>query len=545
MELCGDGAIGATEACDDGDTIDGDGCSAACTIEPDYVCNGVPSVCSNGTCAAPYIVSVFPYHLTGADFAQLDDDGSYGLGSGCATASGPDVGPDVVFAVDLFQGDTLTIAELGPAEVVLHVLEPSSCGPGVACAASADSPEIDGASYSATSSGPVYLAVELETNADFDIVIDIDPCGDGVMSGEQPCDDGNLVAGDGCSPSCEVEAGFDCSGAPSVCMPLPSASCQAPIVVSSTPFQFADPSNLVAYGDEAVFGLGSGCADVNSTPGAGADLVFQVDLAQGETVRLRELGNVNTVLHILSPGFCAEGVACVASATSPEATGIFYTATVPGPVYLVVEAAGVPDPTDSLDVRIDTWTCGDGVVEGLESCDDGDTSSGDGCSAVCDFETATAALLPTCSGTIYTYAPTTSLPVGVPDQPSAPLDLEFVVPQLGTVEKAAVRLSVTHLSPGQLDISLAGPGQPLPGTDLSSDNGSGGSDYTNTIFVDGVPKTISSGVAPFTGSYKPESPLSVYAGGTALGVWNLRIDDDTVGITGNVTFAGLALCIVP
>jgi cysteine-rich repeat protein len=545
MDVCGDGMVGPTEACDDGDASDGDGCSAACSIEMGYVCDGAPSACANGTCAAPFPVSVFPYHLTGTDFLQFDDSGNFGLGVGCEDADGVDEGPDVVFVVDLLQGDTVSIAELGGAQVVMHVFEPSTCGPTAACVASTDGPESGGTSYTATSDGSAYLGFELELNGVFDIVVDVDPCGDGATLGDQECDDGNLVAGDGCSSSCKLEPGYECAGQPSVCTVLPAASCQAPIVVSSTPFQFADPSNLVAYGNEAVFGLGASCTDVSSTPGAGADLVFRADLAQGETVRLRELGTVNTVLHILSPGLCAEGVACVESATSPEATGISYTATAAGPVYLVVEAAGVPDPTDTLDVRIDTWICGDGVVDGTESCDDGNATSGDGCSAACDFETATAALLPTCSGTIYTYAPTVSLPVAVPDDPFAPLDLQFVVPQLGTVEKAAVRVSVSHPTTGQLDISLAGPGQALPGTDLSSDNGSGGSNYTNTIFVDGVPKTISNGVAPFTGSYEPESPLSLYAGGTALGIWNLRIDDDTPGGAGNVTFAGLALCIVP
>jgi cysteine-rich repeat protein len=33
--------------------------------------------------------------------------------------------------------------------------------------------------------------------------------------------------------------------------------------------------------------------------------------------------------------------------------------------------------------------CGDGVVEGLEECDDGNTASGDGCSAHCTLESST------------------------------------------------------------------------------------------------------------------------------------------------------------
>lgn len=42
-------------------------------------------------------------------------------------------------------------------------------------------------------------------------------CGDGTIVGSETCDDLNLTAGDGCSALCAVEAGYTCSGAPSVC----------------------------------------------------------------------------------------------------------------------------------------------------------------------------------------------------------------------------------------------------------------------------------------------------------------------------------------
>ncbi len=42
MPRCGDGTLTTNEACDDGNTVDGDGCSAACTVEP------VPPPCGNG-----------------------------------------------------------------------------------------------------------------------------------------------------------------------------------------------------------------------------------------------------------------------------------------------------------------------------------------------------------------------------------------------------------------------------------------------------------------------------------------------------------------
>ncbi|MFY0566830.1 DUF4215 domain-containing protein [Archangium lansingense] len=41
----GDGVIHSGEPCDDGNTRNADGCSAACRIENGYECQGSPSVC--------------------------------------------------------------------------------------------------------------------------------------------------------------------------------------------------------------------------------------------------------------------------------------------------------------------------------------------------------------------------------------------------------------------------------------------------------------------------------------------------------------------
>lgn len=43
-------------------------------------------------------------------------------------------------------------------------------------------------------------------------------CGDGILLSTEECDDGNTVSGDGCSASCTIESGFQCSsGQPSLC----------------------------------------------------------------------------------------------------------------------------------------------------------------------------------------------------------------------------------------------------------------------------------------------------------------------------------------
>ena len=46
---CGNGDLDGTEACDDGNHTNGDGCSAACEVEECYNCAGEPSVCTPDT----------------------------------------------------------------------------------------------------------------------------------------------------------------------------------------------------------------------------------------------------------------------------------------------------------------------------------------------------------------------------------------------------------------------------------------------------------------------------------------------------------------
>lgn len=40
LPVCGNGVVGGEENCDDGNTQDGDGCTAACAVEPGFTCDG-------------------------------------------------------------------------------------------------------------------------------------------------------------------------------------------------------------------------------------------------------------------------------------------------------------------------------------------------------------------------------------------------------------------------------------------------------------------------------------------------------------------------
>ncbi len=103
-----------------------------------------------------------------------------------------------------------------------------------------------------------------------------------------------------------------------------------------------------------------------------------------------------------------------------------------------------------------------------------------------------------------------------------------------------VEISLNHTFDGDLEISLVSPsGTSL---DLSSDNGSLGDDYINTVFQDGAP-SITTGSAPFTGTFQPEGGTfaSTFAGEEVNGDWTLSICDDAGGDTGTLTDFSITL----
>ncbi len=100
----------------------------------------------------------------------------------------------------------------------------------------------------------------------------------------------------------------------------------------------------------------------------------------------------------------------------------------------------------------------------------------------------------------------------------------------GGIDDINVTLNIDHDRISTLNVSLIGP----DGTtiDLSSDNGGTGSDFINTTFDDEALIPINNGSASFTGSYKPEQPLSSYDGKNVHGKWILKIQDDAVNQPG-------------
>ena len=106
------------------------------------------------------------------------------------------------------------------------------------------------------------------------------------------------------------------------------------------------------------------------------------------------------------------------------------------------------------------------------------------------------------------------------------------ISEQGNVLDVNVNLTITHTYDGDLDIYLIGPNGYQ--VELSTDNGGSGDNYTNTTFDDEASLLITQGSAPFTGSFRPEQPLSNLDNIPVTGNWILKIYDDGSGDQGQL-----------
>ncbi|MFC1482417.1 DUF4215 domain-containing protein, partial [Myxococcota bacterium] len=159
-------------------------------------------------------------------------------------------------------------------------------------------------------------------------------CGNGVVEPGEVCDDGNLDACDGCSPTCFVE---ECGN--------------------------------------GVLDCGESCDDGNSLPGDGC----------GPTCLQEECGNAFLDPgEICDDGNVLDGDGCSSDCLSDESCGNgLVDMTVGEQCDEGANNSNAPNATCRIDCLVQR--CGDGILDDLQSevCDDGNQSSGDGCSADC------------------------------------------------------------------------------------------------------------------------------------------------------------------
>jgi Tol biopolymer transport system component len=105
------------------------------------------------------------------------------------------------------------------------------------------------------------------------------------------------------------------------------------------------------------------------------------------------------------------------------------------------------------------------------------------------------------------------------------------VPANQTVTDVTVSFNIQHTFDGDLLIDLIAPDGTV--VELVPPTGNPGQNFINTTFNDAGTTTIDvGGQAPYTGTFRPETPFSALFGKQVNGTWTLAIDDTTAGDTG-------------
>lgn len=164
-------------------------------------------------------------------------------------------------------------------------------------------------------------------------------CGNGQLTSDEACDDGNQVSGDGCDAEClEVEPGYSCA--------VEGQACRE-----------------VARCGDAFLSLTEQCDDGNTAAGDGCS----------ERCRVERGKKCEGVPSVCTDAVCGDG-----KVEGAESCDDGNTRPLDGCSSLCLREPNCEGTSCTSD-------CGDGLVID-EGCDDGNTTSGDGCSETCELE---------------------------------------------------------------------------------------------------------------------------------------------------------------
>jgi cysteine-rich repeat protein len=532
VALCTDGIVGGSEVCDDGNTVSGDGCDNNCRV----------SACGNGFVAG----------------TEVCDDGNLVNGDGCDSNCVPSgCGNGVRGPGEACDDGNLTNGDGCDDNCTVSACGNGALGPTETCD-DGNVVDADGCDSNCRPTGcpnGVRTGTELcddgnMTNADGcdnDCTV-ASTCGNGTVQSFETCDDGARVAGDGCSPICQRETGYACSGAPSTCAPI----CGDSRVI---PPEICDDGNLIG---------GDACeADCRSSLCPSTDVEPNGTRATASCVNLRALAtgsigvtgdqdywtfSLTTVADVRIETTDLSGTGCsvdtfidLYNSAGMQIVGdnddgtnncsLIDPATdaavrnLPAGVYYVRTRFSSVDATGDYAMRITSPACGDGVRTGIEQCDDGNLTAGDGCTATCTVEFDL-----TVDGT--------GVPLAIPDSTPAGVTSPAMVTTACTVVSAAVTFTSNHTFSGDLIIELVSP----TGTRIRLSNRQGGvssllGPYT---FLAGGSVWPGAGDPIATGSYAA-SALSTLAGQNGMGMWQLFVSDSATLDTGSLTSWRLSL----
>jgi len=257
VSACGNGISAGGETCDDGNTTNGDGCSSSCQVEPCWSCNGEPSSCSlspsgsscedgvfcNGTdtCAMGICQHTGDPCVGGPECNNVCDEThatcNLPFGTSCTTDgdictddvcdNGSCTHPNNTAPCD--DGNACTVGDVCSGDVCVpggsalncddsDPCTDDSCNPATGCAYTFNTAPCDDGLFCTvndTCSNDICTGTARDcSDADSCTTDTCDEgagtcdhgpqliCGDGFKCGNEQCDDGNTVDGDGCQANC-------------------------------------------------------------------------------------------------------------------------------------------------------------------------------------------------------------------------------------------------------------------------------------------------------------------------------------------------------
>ncbi len=346
--LCGDGIVAPTEACDDGNTNNGDMCTNACTLP----------VCGDG------------FVRTGVEAC---DDGNQINTDGCTNTCVLPVCGDGFVRAGVEQCDD---ANSVPTDDCTNGCALATCGDGI-----------------------VHAGVE---NCDDGNMIDNDACtnsctnpgcGDGIVQGSEMCDDGNQTNTDACLETCVaascgdgfVRPGFEACDDGNA---EQTDACLNTCVVASCGDGFTQDG--VEQCDDANGNNTDACLTSCEAASCGDGFVrVGVEPCDDGNLDNSDACTTQCLPADCGDGFVQAGEVCDDGNVdqTDDCLDTCVAASCPdGHIQLGVEACddGNLINADACTNSCTTANCGDGVVQvGIEACDDGNTNDADACRNNC------------------------------------------------------------------------------------------------------------------------------------------------------------------
>lgn len=359
--VCGNGVTQGLEQCDDGNMAAGDGCAPDCKIEGNFInemepnqplanansVNGVDGIFAAIQPAGDQDFFTFDVPVAGSSVTLEVGDGFMGCPTGFDSK------------LYLYSPSGMLIVSDDESGV-------DSCSL-ISPATHAEAANLPAGKY--TAMVEEYLNDDPQASYVLKIKVAAPGCGDGLLQIGEECDDNNTTPGDGCSATCALEGNY---------------------LLEAEPNNMANAANTINGYD----GARGAIQPVGDQDYFSFDVTVPNSSVRIETTNgyggcptgfdsLITLYTSNNQLIVSDDEDGADSCSLISPQLDVEATNLAV-----GKYRIKVEEYN-NDATQAsyvLKVKVMPPGCGDSLLTPGEQCDDGNTTSGDGCSATCMAE---------------------------------------------------------------------------------------------------------------------------------------------------------------